>query len=191
MLQERDNFLQDARDRLLKAQEQVKLFYDAKHTDIAFSVGDWVWVKLLHRPVVSMPTQIKGKLAPRFYGPYRIVERIGDVAYRLQLPAGLVFINVDVLKPYHGAAPAEVPPLPQMLHGRVLPTPTAVVRSRLARGRWQILVGWEAQPPSESTWEDVEEFKARYPAFELFPKEGRDVMVGIGYTKRRCQTADQ
>jgi hypothetical protein len=94
ILRERDEFLQDARDRLLQAQEQVKLFYDAKHTDMAFNVGDWVWVKLLCRPVASLPTQTKGKLSPRFYGPYKILERIGDVAYRLQLPAGAHIHNV-------------------------------------------------------------------------------------------------
>jgi hypothetical protein len=66
----------------------VKLFYDARHTDVAFRVGDWVWVKLLHRPIASVPAQTRGKLAPRFYGPYQIVEKIRDVAYRVQLPAG-------------------------------------------------------------------------------------------------------
>jgi hypothetical protein len=88
-----------------------------------------------------------------------------------------------------------VPPLPHMLHGRVLPTPAAVVRSRLARGRWQVLVRWEAQPPSDATWEDVEAFKQSYPTFELedelFPKEGRDVMVGIGYSRRRKDVGRQ
>jgi hypothetical protein len=82
-----------------------------------------------------------------------------------------------------------------MLHGRVLPTPTAVLKSRLARGRWQVLVRWEAQPPSECTWEDVEEFRTRYPVFELedelFPKEGRDVMAGRVYTSRRRLIAGQ
>jgi hypothetical protein len=82
-----------------------------------------------------------------------------------------------------------------MLHGRVLPTPAAVVRSRLARGRWQVLVRWEAQPPSDATWEDVEAFKQSYPTFELedelFPKEGRDVMVGIGYSRRRKDVGRQ
>jgi hypothetical protein len=196
MLLERDKFLQAARERLLQAQEQVKLFYDAKHTDAAFSVGDWVWVKLLQCPVASMPTQTKGKLVSRFYGPYQMTEKIGEVAYRLQLPAGARIHNVfhvGVLKAYQGVPPDTAPPLPQMLHGRVLPTPTTVVRSRLARGRWQVLVRWEAQPPSESTWEDVEEFKTLYPAFKLedvpFPKEGRDVMVDIGYHRRRRHQA--
>jgi hypothetical protein len=170
MLRERDKFLHDARERLLQAQEQMKLFYNAKHTDVAFSVGDWVWVKLLQRPVASLPLQTKGKLAPHFYGPYKVLERISDVAYRLQLPAGPRIHNVfhvGVLKAFHGVPSVEAPPLPHMLHGRVLPMPVLVMKNSLARGRWQILVRWEALPPSESTWEDVEEFRKLYPQFEL------------------------
>jgi hypothetical protein len=47
MLLERDEFLHDAQERLLQAMEQMKLLYDAKHMDVAFLVGDWVWVKML------------------------------------------------------------------------------------------------------------------------------------------------
>jgi hypothetical protein len=68
-----------------------------------------------------------------------------------------------VLKAFHGEAPTATLPLPQMLHGRVLPTPASVVSSHLARGRWQILVRWESTPTRESTWEDVEDFKQLYP----------------------------
>jgi hypothetical protein len=56
MLRECDEFLQDARERLLQAQEHMMLFYDAKHTDVSFSVGDWVWVKLLQRSVAFSPS---------------------------------------------------------------------------------------------------------------------------------------
>jgi hypothetical protein len=45
-----------------------------------------------------------------------------------------------------------------MLNGRVLPTHALVVSSHR-----QVLVRWEALPPSESTWEDVKEFKKLYP----------------------------
>jgi hypothetical protein len=137
LLYERDIFLQDAQERLLQAQEQAKLFYDARHTPMEFGDGDWVWVKLLHRPVASLPAQSKGKLAPRFYGPYKILERIGDATYRVELSAGARIHNVfhvGVLKAFHGTPPTDAPALPPMLHGRVLPTPAAVLRSRSARG---------------------------------------------------------
>ncbi|XP_072146638.1 uncharacterized protein [Setaria viridis] len=192
MLLERDEFLVEARERLLQAQEHAKLYYDAKHTEMAFGAGDWVWVKLLHRPVASLPQQTKGKLSPRFYGPYQVLERIGDVAYRLQLPPGAHIHNVfhvGVLKPFHGQAPAAVSRLPPLLQGCVLPMLSAVLRCRLARGQWQVLVRWEGLPASEATWEDVKTFKSRYPDLtledELFPKEGRDIMVGISYQRRR------
>jgi hypothetical protein len=54
-----------------------------------------------------------------------------------------------------------------MHHGRVLPTPVLVMKSRLAHGRWQILVRWEALLPSELMWEHVDEFRKLYPQFEL------------------------
>jgi hypothetical protein len=69
------------------------------------------------------------------------------------------------------------------MYGRVLPTPTRVVSSRLARGRWQILVCWEALPPTKSTWEDVEDFKQCYPTFGA---RGRALSGGRERCHGRC-----
>uniref|UniRef100_A0A0A9CHQ3 Tf2-1-like SH3-like domain-containing protein n=1 Tax=Arundo donax TaxID=35708 RepID=A0A0A9CHQ3_ARUDO len=119
-LKERDEFLQDVREHLLQAQEQAKLYYDVKHTPVAFGVGDWVWLKLLHRPIASLATPMKGKLAPRFYGLFQIVERIGDVAYHLKLPkkAKIHYVfHVGVLKKFHGQLPQDVQQLPHIVNG--------------------------------------------------------------------------
>ena len=51
-------------------------------------MGDWVWLRLLHRTAQSLEPGAKGKLGPRYAGPFRVLERIGRVAYRLQLPEG-------------------------------------------------------------------------------------------------------
>lgn len=49
LLQERDIFLAEVRDRLLQAQQYAKRIYDGHHRDLEFDVGDWVWLHLLHR----------------------------------------------------------------------------------------------------------------------------------------------
>ena len=190
-LLERDQFLHDVRERLLQAQEHAKLYYDSNHRAVAFGEGDWVWLRLLHRPAASVPTHRTGKLAPKFYGPYKVMARIGEVAYKLELPAGAKIhnvFNVGVLKPFRGTPPDATPPLPTLLHGRVLPKPLKVVRSRRARNAWEILVQWEGLPSSDATWEKVSDFKVKYPEFqledELFVEEGKDVMWGKSYTRK-------
>jgi hypothetical protein len=53
-LAERDEFLTEIRDRLEQAQQHYKSYYDKKHRDFQFSVHDWVWLRLLNRPVASL-----------------------------------------------------------------------------------------------------------------------------------------
>jgi hypothetical protein len=169
-LLDRDLFLSEVRERLHQAQEYAKLYYDNNHHEVVFGVGDWVWVRLLHRPAASIPGHRTGKLAPRFYGPYKVLSRIGDVAYKLELPTGAKIydvFHVGVLKAFHGIPPEATPALPPLLHGRVLPNPTKVVRARKARDAWQLLVQWEGQPSSDATWEDANTFKAKHLEFQL------------------------
>ena len=114
-----------------------------------------------------------------------------EVAYRLRLPPGArihdVF-HVGVLKPFHGTPPTITPALPPLQHGRMLQQPEKVFKSKLRRGTWHILVKWSGFPESEATWEPVPEFQATYPDYqledELFPEDGRDVMVGQVYQRR-------
>ena len=115
LLQDRDAFLADVRERLLQAQNYAKRYYDAHHRALAFDVGDWVLLRLLHRPAQSLVPGRRGKLSPRYAGPFQVLERVGDVAYRLALPEHArihdVF-HVGVLKPFHGQPPASTPALP-------------------------------------------------------------------------------
>lgn len=186
--------LADVRERLLLAQQHHKNHYDAKHRELHFTVGQWVWLRLHQRQALTIAPNINRKLAPRYYGPYQILGKIGEVAYRLQLPPRAhihdVF-HVSLLKPFHGEPLTTPPALPDLQQGRVLPTPHHVVRARLSRCVRQILVQWEGLPDSDATWEPVAEFRRQYPFFqledELFAEEGRDVMWGNVYTRRRRQ----
>jgi hypothetical protein len=198
---DRDVFIADIKDRLLHAQELMKTQYNSHHRHVEFAVGDWVWLRLHQRLAASMPERSRGKLSPRFYGPFRVVDRVGPVAYRLALPPGSrlhAVFHVVFLKKFEGAPPTEIPQLPPMQHGRVLPTPLKVLRARLNRGRWEVLVQWMGCLPADATWELVEEFSAAHPAFqledELFQNEGGSVVdsfVGRTYFRRRRRDSRQ
>jgi len=85
---ERAEFLVEVRERLLQAPQHSKHYYDANHRELSFEIGDWVWLRLHHRQAASLPGHARGKLAQRFYSPYKILDRVGSVSYKLDLPAG-------------------------------------------------------------------------------------------------------
>lgn len=157
-----------------------------------FSVGDWVWLRLLHRPIASLSVSVHGKLGPKFFEPYEVAERIGSVAYRLLLPPGAWLHNVfhvGLLKPFRGVPPASVPPLPPTQHGEVCLQPALVLQSRLARGVREVLVQWKDKPAADASWMALDDFRSWYPDFqledELLLQGGRDVMWGLQYQRRR------
>jgi hypothetical protein len=99
---------------------------------------------------------------------------------------------VGLLKKFVGSPPAAPPQLPPIHHGAIIPQPSCVLRLRLSDGGVrQALVQWEGFPPSSASWEDLEQFKTRYPQFqledELLRKGGSDVMWGKTYSRRKRQ----
>ena len=188
---ERDELLEDVRYRLQQAQAVYKSYYDRRYRDIRHDVGDWVWLRLRQRAASSLNLPTRGKLKPRFYGPYRISEVVNDVAYRLELPARSrlhdVF-HVGLLKKFFGTPPTAPPGLPPIHNGAAVPEPEPVTRARLARGVRQLLVHWKGEAASSATWEDLDSFVERYPAFQLEDEllvegGGRDVMWGTSYRR--------
>ena len=76
------------RQTLQTAQSRQKSYADNRRKDLEFQVGDKVFLRLT--PLKGSIIAKKGKrLKPRFIGHFPIVERIGQVAYRLELPASL------------------------------------------------------------------------------------------------------
>jgi len=187
---ERDEFLAEVHDRLEQAQQYAKHQYDKKHRELSFAPGQWVWLRLLHRPMASLSVQHRGKLRPKYFGPYKVLEKIGDVADRLELPPGArlhdVF-HVGLLKLFHGTPPETPPVLPPIQNGRACPCPAKVLRGRLARGRYELLVQWADQAAANAAWVSLEDFKRLYPDFqledELLLQGGRDVMTGKTYQR--------
>ena len=95
--------VQVIRKRLKAASDQQKSYADLKRRDIEYEVGDKVFLKVSQwRKILWFGP--KGKLSPRFIGPYEILERIGPVAYRLTLPPELAKLHdvfhVSMLRRY-------------------------------------------------------------------------------------------
>ena len=67
------------------AQAWQKSYADKRRRPLTFEVGDYVYLKVLPMRGVQR-FGVKKKLAPRYVGPFQIIERKGKVAYKLQLP---------------------------------------------------------------------------------------------------------
>ncbi|GKB97947.1 putative reverse transcriptase domain-containing protein [Tanacetum coccineum] len=76
------------KNRLLTARSRQKSYVDVRRKPMEFDVGDMVMLKVSPwMGIIRFGKQ--GKLSPRYVGPFKIIERIGPVAYRLELPKKL------------------------------------------------------------------------------------------------------
>ncbi|GJR83060.1 putative reverse transcriptase domain-containing protein [Tanacetum coccineum] len=84
LVQETTKKISQIKDRLKVARDRQKSYADKRRKPLEFSVGDYVLLKLSPwKGVVCFGK--KGKLAPRFVGPFEIIEKVGPVAYQLDL----------------------------------------------------------------------------------------------------------
>lgn len=167
---------------------------NAHHRALEFVVSEWVWLQLQHRSAASITEKSTGKLA-RYYGPFQIIERVGTVACRLQLPPKAQIhgvFHVVFLKKHVSVPPSDIVQLPPIRHGKVLPTPSNVTRARLNRGTWKLSVQWLGCDPADATWGQLTNFTTAYPEFQLDNKLFRnrggnvvDTFVGRHYQCRR------
>lgn len=85
IVQETTDKIQQIRERLKVARDRQKSYADRRRKPLEFTVGDKVLLKVSPwKGVVRFGK--RGKLSPRFVGPFKIIQRIGPVAYQLELP---------------------------------------------------------------------------------------------------------
>lgn len=112
----------------------MKAQADRKRINRNFEVGEWVFLKLRPHGQHTIGACICPKLAPRYYGPFIVLQKIGNVAYKLQLPESArihpVF-HVSLLKKVVGDYRVEEH-LPADLGGEQIatPEPAAVLAAR-------------------------------------------------------------
>ena len=101
------------RQRLQTAQSRQKSYADNRRKDLEFEVRDKVFLRVT--PLKGKTKAGKGKkLQPRYIGPFSILQRVGKVVYRLELPVCLSRIHdvfhVSLLKKYHPDPTRVLPP---------------------------------------------------------------------------------
>jgi hypothetical protein len=119
-LKDRDEFLAEIRDRLQLAQHVMKVTHDQSRREFEFAMGEWAWLRLHHCLASGITPSNPSKLAPRFYGPFQVVARVGAVAYRLRLPNNVKIhdvFHVGLLKKFVGTPPTKLVQLPGIVRG--------------------------------------------------------------------------
>jgi transposase InsO family protein len=80
------------RENLKTAQSSQRSYADTRRRELSFEVGDYVYLKV--SPIRGIRRfGVKGKLVPRYVGPYQIQARQGEVAYQLSLPESLLVVH--------------------------------------------------------------------------------------------------
>ena len=158
-LRTRQQLMALLKKNLVAAQERMKVNADKHRTEREFTVGDWVYLRLLPYKQKSVKQKHLGKLTPRYYGPFQVLHRVGKVSYKLALPPEPRIhptFHVSCPKEKLGKHVAVVPSLPSMdADGSLSPEPVAVLktRTRNLRGRTitQVLVQWQGESVDDAT----------------------------------------
>jgi len=86
LLQHRATMLAHLRENLHQAQNRMKQQVDQHRSERQFQEGDQVFLRLQPYKQTSLKDKGCQKLSPKFYGPYQVLQRIREVAYKLALP---------------------------------------------------------------------------------------------------------
>jgi hypothetical protein len=192
-IREAERQVEIIRKNLKAAQSRQKSYADPRRREVVLEVGDYTYLRV--SPIRGLRRfNVRGKLSPRFVGPFKIVERRGEVAYQLELPAQLSGVNdvfhVSQLKKCTSEVKIEPVQLEDIEMGndltykeypiKILDTSERVTRSKIIR---TCKVQWSHHTEEEVTWEREDELKEDFP--QLFSKssESRDEILfkGVGF----------
>ncbi|GJS72987.1 putative reverse transcriptase domain-containing protein [Tanacetum coccineum] len=172
LVQETTEKISQIKDRLKAVRDRQKSYADKRRKPLEFSVGDYVLLKVSPWKVV-VRFRKKGKLAPRFVGPFEIVEKVGPVAYRLDLPEELNGVHdtfhVSNLKKCLADPTLQVPLDEIRVDAKLnfVEEPVEILErefKKLKRSRIAIVkVQWNSKRGPEFTWEREDQMKLKYP----------------------------
>lgn len=186
-ISDRELVLHQLKQNLHKAQQRMKAQADKRRMDMQLAVGDMVLAKLQPYRQHSVALRRNQKLSMRYFGPFEVIQRIGQVAYKLKLPDQAKIhpvFHISQLKKFQGDDTVAYLPLPLLTaeNGPIV-QPKEVLQTRmLLRNESQIpqaLILWDDDDVDAASWEDIEEFKRNYPLSNLEDLRTRLLLKGM------------
>ncbi|KAL5542431.1 hypothetical protein UlMin_010141 [Ulmus minor] len=172
IVQKTVDIVEKIRQQMKTAQSRQKSYADRRRKPLEFAIGDKVFLKVAPMKGV-MRFGKRGKLSPRFVGPFKILERIGDLAYRVALPPAMSGIHnvfhVSMLRKYtpdpSHVLSYDTLDLRQDLTFeespiRILDREERELRQKKIR---LVKVLWKNHEVEEATWEREDEMRTKYP----------------------------
>ncbi|GAU48626.1 hypothetical protein TSUD_405850 [Trifolium subterraneum] len=161
---ERNVMLREMQEQLLRAQDVMRAQANKHRREVEYQVGDMIYLKIQPYKLRKLANRINQKLSPRYYGPYEVEQKIGEVAYKLKLPEESrvhpVF-HASLLK--KAVTPnVEPQPLPVCLNEkwRLEPEPEEALDTRRDDlGAVEVLVKWKDLPEFENSWESADKLR--------------------------------
>ena len=177
VLREAEEKVHKIREYLKTAQSRQKSYADKRRREMTFEIGDFVYLKV--SPLKGMQRfQLKGKLAPRYVGPFQVLSRRGEVSYQLELPEEMSAVHdvfhISLLRKW-----LEVPEKTEVFknidHRSVdinkdltyREVPIRILEEALRTTRTRSIkflkIQWSNHTEEEATWEREEDMKKEFP----------------------------
>lgn len=158
---------------LNRARQCMKTQADKKRSFRQFQVGDKVFLKLQPYIQTSIAPRANHKLSFKFYGPFPVVERINEVAYKLQLPPhASVHPVFHVSQLRHALLPGTSIQSELPICTDELATPVEILQTRWRKRNGavieQVKVRWSGKATLGATWEDKNALRDRFPHAEAW-----------------------
>jgi hypothetical protein len=177
LIQEAEEQVCIIRENLRVAQTRQKSYNDNRRRPLEFEEGGHVYLKV--SPLRGMRRfKVKGKLSPRYIGPFWVFRQVGEMAYQLELPNNLFDVHnvfhVSQLKKCLRVHEEQLPMEELSVRGdltytkypvKILDTLTRVTRNKVIK---MCKVQWSHHGKDEATWEREEELRIDFP--RLFPR---------------------
>lgn len=164
--------VQIVKERLKSVQDRQRHYANPKRRKIEFQEGEKVWVKVSPMKNVTR-FGVNGRLGPRYIGPFEVLERIGQVAYKLALPLAMSHINnvfhVAMLRRCVLEPSQVLKEIPERLGEHLTyeekPVKNLETQQKKLRNRSlsYVKVHWENHSEREATWELEDDMRKSYP----------------------------